>query len=176
MKIFELSEKPIVWVDLDGVLADLFNHVADIHDVEHYNNMHREQWDDFFRESNAEELFASLPVFDTANELLTMVVELFGSYKILSSPLNFDRQGSIRGKIRWLDKHITVPDNGRVFEHEKYKHAKQPNGTPNILIDDFRKNIDLWNQAGGIGIKFQSDENTLEQLKQQLIDIRSRFR
>jgi hypothetical protein len=176
MKISEIDKRiPTIFVDMDGVLADLFNYVAEIHDVEHYNHMTRDQWDDFFRDSNAEELFASLPMFKTANDLLKMVIEIFGSYKILSSPLNFDRDGSIRGKNRWLDKHILIADSGRVFEHEKYKHALQPDGTPNVLIDDYRKNIDLWNKASGIGIKFQSDENALTELEQQLIDIRSRF-
>lgn len=177
MRINELAGKnPTVFVDIDGVLADLFNHVAEIHDVEHYNHMTGGQWDDFFRESNAQQLFAGLPAFDTANALLRMVVSTFGSYKILSSPLNFDRDGSIQGKESWLDTHITVPDSGRVFDHEKYKHAVGTDGTPNILIDDYRKNIMLWDQAGGIGIKYQADENSLDQLEGWLIKARDMFR
>lgn len=159
---------PIIWIDIDGVLADLFNHVAEIHDVEHYNHLTKAEWDSFLKDTDAEHLFANLPMFPNANKLLHMVVKLFGGYKILSSPLNFDKEGSIRGKNQWLDKNITVPDNGRVFEHDKYKYAVQADGTPNVLIDDWRYNIDLWNKAGGIGIKYQADEDSLEELYNKL--------
>ena len=167
MKIFELETQPIVFVDMDGVLADLFNHVGEIHDVEHYNQMSDQQWEDFFQNTDAYDLFRSLPVFPTANKLLEIVTKLAGGYKILSSPLNFDKAGSIKGKREWLAQHIRVPADEIIFEHEKYKYAKT-NGVSNILIDDFRKNITAWNAAGGIGIKYQSDENSLDELVAQL--------
>ena len=54
MKITELLEsaeqsKPIVYVDMDGVLADLYSHAAEISDVEHYNQMTPKQWETFLR-------------------------------------------------------------------------------------------------------------------------------
>jgi 5'(3')-deoxyribonucleotidase len=167
MKINEIRINPTVYVDMDGVLADLFNHVAEFHNVEHYNDMSDREWDHFFQHTNAYKLFRDLPTFPTANKLLEMVKELAGGYKILSSPLNFDREGSIKGKREWLEKHITVPADEIIFEHEKYKYATR-NGKPNILIDDFRKNITAWNKAGGIGIKYQADEDSLDDLKTQL--------
>ena len=167
MKIFELETQPTVFVDMDGVLADLFNHVGEIHDVEHYNQMSDQQWEDFFQSTDAYDLFSSLPVFPTANKLLEIVTRMAGGYKILSSPLNFDKAGSIKGKREWLAHNITVPPDGVIFEHEKYKYAKS-NGVPNILIDDYRKNITAWNAAGGLGIKYQADENSLDELVEQL--------
>lgn len=159
-----IESKPIVYLDMDGVIADLFNHVAEIHDVEHYNHMSDEEWDQFFSKTDACELFANLPPFPNANEIIDLLVDTFGSYKILSSPLNFDRQGSIKGKQIWLAKHVDYPAAEWVFDHEKWKYAKQSNGTPNILIDDYRFNITKWREAGGIGVKFQNDENTLTEL------------
>ena len=167
MKIFEVASKPIVYVDMDGVLADLFNHVGDIHNVEHYNQMSDAEWEKFFKSTDAYHLFRDLPVFPTANKLLQMVKSMAGGYKILSSPLNFDRAGSIKGKREWLAKNISVLPDGIIFEHEKFKYAKT-GGIPNILIDDFRKNITAWNAAGGIGIKYQADENSLDELAQAL--------
>lgn len=161
-------KNPMVYVDMDGVLADLFGHARDLHDVDTYRKINRDQWDRFFSEADAEHLFAALGPFPTANKLLRMVTRMFGGYKILSSPLNFDREGSIRGKQKWLDAHIRVPDDGRVFDHEKYKYAVQPDGTPNILIDDYGVNIKLWNDAGGIGIKYQADEDSLDELRNKL--------
>lgn len=167
MKIVEIASKPTVYVDMDGVLADLFNHVGAIHDVEHYNMMSDKQWEDFFQNTNAYDLFKSLPPFPTANKLLSIVKNMAGGYTILSSPLNFDKAGSIKGKREWLAKHITVAPDNIVFEHDKYKYAKT-GGIPNILIDDFRKNITAWDAAGGIGIKYQADENSLDELTQAL--------
>ena len=170
MKIFEVESKPTVYVDMDGVLADLFNHVGGIHDVDHYNQMTDKQWEDFFKSTDAYHLFKDLPPFANANKLLRMVKGMAGGYKILSSPLNFDRAGSIKGKREWLSKHITVPPDGIIFEHEKYKYAVS-NGIQNILIDDFRKNITAWNAAGGIGIKYQADENSLKELAKALAQV-----
>ena len=167
MKIYEVTTKPTVYVDMDGVLADLFNHVGEIHDVEHYNMMSPAQWEDFFKNTDAYHLFRDLPPFSTANRLLRMVKGMAGGYKILSSPLSFDRENSIRGKREWLAKHISVPADEIVFEHEKQKYAVA-NGVPNILIDDYGVNIKKWRAAGGTGIKYQADENSLEDLAAQL--------
>ena len=157
-----LPEGMKVYVDMDGVLADLFNHVGELHDVEHYNQMTPAQWETFFKDSNAYELFRSLPAFATANKLLQMVVDFAGGYTILSSPLSFDKEGSVKGKREWLSKHITVPADDIIFEHEKHKYAKQSNGEPNILIDDYGVNIRKWDGAGGIAIKYQADEDSLQ--------------
>ncbi len=170
MKISELlledtvESKPIVYVDMDGVLADLYNHAAEIHDVDHYNDMTKEEWEAFFRDSDAYHLFRDIDPFPTANKLLNIVKSYAGGYRILSSPLNFDREGSIKGKREWLAKHINVPADKIVFEHDKYKYAVQPDGTPNVLIDDYGVNTRAWDAAGGIAIKYQADEDDLSKV------------
>ena len=169
MKITELLEsvdtgKPIVYVDMDGVLADLYNYAAELHDVDHYNHMTKDEWEAFFRDSDAYHLFRNIQPFSTANKLLELVKQYAGGYRILSSPLSFDREGSIKGKREWLAKHIKVPADKIVFEHDKYKYAVQPNGTPNILIDDYGVNTRAWDAAGGIAVKYQADEDNLSKV------------
>lgn len=176
MKIAELLEsvstsKPIVYVDMDGVLADLYNHAAEIHDVDHYNQMTKDQWESFFKDSDAYHLFRDIQPFSTANELLQLVKNYAGGYRILSSPLNFDREGSIKGKREWLAKHINVPADKIVFEHDKYKYAVQHDGTPNILIDDYGVNTRAWDNAGGIAIKYQADEDSLDKVVKVLVKV-----
>lgn len=169
MKIQELLEntvakdqgKPIVYVDMDGVLADLYNYAAELHDVEHYNHMSKDEWEKFFKDSDAYHLFRSIPPFSSANKLLQLVKNIAGGYNILSSPLGFDKPGSIKGKSEWLKKYITVQPDHIIFEHEKYKYAVQPDGTPNILIDDYGVNTRAWTAAGGIAIKYQADESPM---------------
>lgn len=176
MKIQELLEsvgtgKPIVYVDMDGVLADLYNHAAEIHDVDHYNQMTPKDWESFFRDSDAYHLFRDIQPFPTANKLLELVKKYAGGYRILSSPLNFDREGSMKGKREWLSKHINIPADKIVFEHDKYKYAVQPDGTPNILIDDYGVNTRAWDAAGGIAVKYQADEDTLDKVAQVLAKV-----
>jgi predicted chitinase/5'(3')-deoxyribonucleotidase len=158
-----LPDDITVYVDMDGVLADLFNHAGSLHDVEHYSSMTKDQWETFFKDSNAYELFKGLPAFPSANRLLQIVTDFAGGYTILSSPLSFDKAGSIKGKREWLQKHIHVPAENIIFEHEKYKYATS-NGKPNILIDDYGVNIRAWEQAGGIAIKYQADEDSLSKV------------
>jgi hypothetical protein len=43
-----------------------------------------------------------------------------------------------------------------------------PNGTPNILIDDRGTNIVAWRARGGIGIKYQADEDSLDVIAKAL--------
>lgn len=174
MKISQLLEdsstekKPIVYVDMDGVLADLYNYAAELHDVEHYHHMTKSQWENFFQDSNAYKLFSDLPTFSTNDELLRMVTKYAGSYDILSSPLNFDPEGSKRGKTAWIKKNLAIKPNRVVFETDKYKYATQIDGTPNILIDDFKHNTKAWAKAGGIAIKYQADEDSLDKVESVL--------
>jgi hypothetical protein len=44
-------------------------------------------------------------------------------------------------------------------------------GKPNILIDDKPSNIIAWENAGGIGIRFQCNKDDLEYLDDQLTDV-----
>ena len=41
-----------------------------------------------------------------------------------------------------------------VARSQKRQYAKQADGTPNLLIDDFDKNIAEWRSAGGIGLLY----------------------
>lgn len=163
-EVLNRSGKPIVYVDMDGVLADLYSHAAEIHDVDTYHNLSPEQWELFFKESNAYKLFRDINPFPTANKLLELVVKYAGGYRILSSPLSFSKEESIRGKREWLAKHIHVPADKIIFEHDKYKYAVQKDGTPNILIDDYGVNTRAWDAAGGIAVKYQADEDSLDKV------------
>lgn len=154
----ETKNNPIIYLDMDGVIADLYNYAAEIYDVDDYKSMTPEQWETFFKDSNAYELFRDISPFPSSNQLVRLIKKVAGGFTILSSPLNFDKEGSIKGKREWLKKHLNVSPDREIFDHEKYKYAVQPDGTPNVLIDDYTPNITKWQEAGGIGIKYQADE------------------
>ncbi len=152
MRICEIAKgRPIVYVDMDGVLADLFNYSAELNNVEHYNQMSDAEFEQFFRDTDAYDLFRSIPMFPTANKLLRMVKNIAGGYVILSSPLSYDQEGSIQGKREWLHKNIDVLSDGVIFEKDKAKYAVRADGTPNILIDDWGTNVRKWADSGGKG-------------------------
>lgn len=159
MKIFEVDTKgkPKIYVDMDGVVADLFGYIADHYNVGHYKEVSDILMQKFFKEADAEKMFANLPKFSSADTLTKGLVKIAGGYNICSSPLQFDKEGSIRGKKTWIQKHLHPKPVQEFFTHDKAQYAKQLDGTPNILIDDYKKNINAWNAAGGIGIRYKAE-------------------
>jgi hypothetical protein len=80
-----------------------------------------------------------------------------------------DREAAYRGKWFWCNVHLNLFDEGRfhcVQREDKLKYAVTTPGVSNILIDDYRKNIEEWNSVGGIGILHVSAERTINELKQ----------
>jgi hypothetical protein len=91
-----------------------------------------------------------------------MVVKFFGGYNICSSPLRGDHENSGVQKTRWIQQHLNPQPKNIYIESRKERYAVQPDGTPNILIDDRKDNIIRWEAAGGVGIKYQADEDGLD--------------
>ena len=44
-------------------------------------------------------------------------------------------------------------------------------GKPNVLIDDKPDNVSRWTAKGGVGIRYQANEDSLVTLKQKLIKV-----
>ena len=79
---------------------------------------------------------------------------------ILTAPSN--HPSSREGKKEWLKENL--PDVPFIIEQKKEKYA----GKNKVLIDDRKKNIEKWEEAGGIGILHKDTESTLEKLKKVL--------
>jgi 5'-nucleotidase len=157
------KSKSIVYVDMDGVLADFFGEVAREHDVAYWREIHRKDLgiDQIARQP---EFFAGLPILPNAGKFMQGVLQLTKKYSILSSPLMSNVEESSKEKMQWLQRHLQDHQpQAVIFDHEKYKYAQQPDETPNILIDDWDTNIKLWEANGGIGILYK-DENYREVL------------
>ena len=169
------SSTPIVYVDMDGVLADFFGEVAREHDVEYWREIHRK---DLGIDQIAQEpgFFKMLPVLPNAGQLMQGVLDLAGKYSILSSPLMSNVEESSREKMAWLQRHLkNHRPQAVIFDHEKYKYAQQPDETPNILIDDWETNIKLWEANGGIGILYKP-ENCREALHKLSLALRGKIK
>lgn len=166
MKAYEFKspKRPIVYVDMDGTLADFFGAISKEHGVDYWREIHRQ---DLGIDQVAKNpgFFSKLPKLPNAGRLIKGILDQVGKYSILSSPLLSNVEQSSEEKVEWLKKHLpNHPPQAIIFDHEKYKYARQADGTPNILIDDWDTNINLWEANGGIGILY-SDENYQEALE-----------
>jgi len=79
---------------------------------------------------------------------------------ILTTPMG---PGSERGKQRWINKHLKLPDDRVFFSREKYEKVK--NGKYDILIDDFSSNTIPWKNAKGTPILHTSAARTKKELR-----------
>jgi len=168
--IFEnLAPNSEIYVDMDGVLADFFGEWAKLMGVNSWKQISnidvaldkvREQ-DDFW---------VNLPMTSNAKTLLSAIKKAKGKYNILSAPLP-DDPNSVPGKQEWIKKNLaSFPPEKVILDHDKAKYAKQSDGTPNALIDDYGENIKKWEAAGGIGIKHENNtvQSTVNKLDREV--------
>jgi 5'(3')-deoxyribonucleotidase len=168
MRLFEFSV-PEVYVDLDGVLADFFGHWARMDGKDHYKDIdNKEAKIHLIKEHPT--FWLDLPVLSNAGKLLGFIKKNFGHYNICSSPLEDDPYCESQ-KREWVKKHLTAfPPNQVIITKNKAAYATQIDGSPNILIDDWGKNVNAWVEAGGIAIKHKDHklDRTLRELQQSI--------
>jgi hypothetical protein len=160
----KLPEGMEVYVDMDGVVADFFAEYAKLAGVQNgnYRDIPPAKVDPTLNKMVGTDFFFRLPKFPTADKLLQIVVDAAGGYNICSSPLRGDHENSGVQKKRWIQKYLNPQPNQIYIVANKAKYAKNANGMPNVLIDDRGSNISAWEAAGGIGIKYQADEDSLK--------------
>ena len=146
---------PEVYVDMDGVLADFFKDWNKMVGVGHWKEIKDpEAALDMIRKHPT--FWIDLDVLSNAPRLLGAIKKFAGSYYICTSPLGKDPNCEPQ-KREWVQKHLSAFAPKEVYvTSNKPQFARQANGTPNILIDDFGKNIAAWTAAGGIGIHYEN--------------------
>ena len=165
--------KPVVYIDMDGVLADFFGGVEKMYGVQHWKELTSDKTKDLKQEVinriTGTDFFATLPKFTNADELITLVKKFTGGkFSINTSPLRGDNQNSGKYKQLWIQQNIEKPDDV-IITGRKESYAKdKASGTPNILIDDRPVNIERWQGAGGYGILYQANRDPLSKVKQAL--------
>ena len=171
-KLGEISQSTEIYIDMDGVLADFFGAWAQLMDVKHWADINKK--DSFAggleKIRNSDDFWLELPLLPQATQLLNLVRNVKGEYNICSSPLA-DDPNSEPHKHEWIKKNLSFfPPKNVYITHNKEQFATQEDGTPNILIDDFGKNIKKWEDAGGYGFKYKDHkfERTAAQIKQHM--------
>lgn len=158
-----------IYVDMDGVIADFFGGLEQKFNVSHWKMIPRKE--KAISDLAKTDFFNRLEKYDTSDELIKFVQEVSGGdWGICSSPLRGDHDNSAYWKRVWLTRMGYLPEiENLIFTQQKEKYAvNKLDGSPNILIDDKPDNIYRWYDEGGIGILYQANENSFEELKESI--------
>ena len=156
-----------IYCDMDGVLVDIIGGLAKLYSIKDLNNRNFDSHIDPMKPRIDKEhpnLFAGLPWTKDGKQLWNYISKY--EPNILSAHTNTWQPNSKKDKMRWIEKNLRpLPKLSHILlRRHKAKYAVK-NGVPNILIDDWSKNIKEWEAAGGIGIKHRSTAETIAALK-----------
>jgi 5'(3')-deoxyribonucleotidase len=168
-ELIRATDNSKIYLDMDGVLADFFHEYAKLAGVpadkfgkHDYRSIPPAKADPTLDKMIGTDFFMRLPKFPTADSLVKLVLGYVKSYGICSSPLRGDFKNSEHWKREWIKKNLNPQPAEIIITGQKERHAVNPDGSPNILIDDRGTNIVAWRARGGIGIKYQADEDSLD--------------
>jgi hypothetical protein len=159
-----------IYFDLDGVLAGFDNQFRKYNkeglDFKEYIGKYgsSKAWD--IINKGGTKYWSEMDWNPGGKALYNYVTKIANKNKIelwvLSSP-GLDPNGdATKGKNEWVDKHLNIPLNRRVYKQAKHKHTEAKPGY--LLIDDMGKNVAEFIEAGGLGIK-NNPENSIDSIK-----------
>ena len=168
----EIGNTTKIYVDMDGVLADFFTEWGKLMGVKNWWDINKKHSiDDALQKiRDTDRFWLELPLTSNAKNLLNLIKNVKGSYSILSSPLPGDKNSKPH-KLEWIKNNLGFfPPEEIIIRHDKETFATQPDGTPNILIDDYGVNVQKWEAAGGVGFKHKDHkfERTAKAIKQHI--------
>lgn len=157
------DDLPTIYCDMDQVLCAFIDGATDVIGAPFVTADKQTRWQAIIDAGT--KFWANLKWMSGGKKLYQFI----GRYdpKILSAYSDKMATESKKGKMEWLKKNTRIKrsDTHLVLRDQKKRFAMTPDGKPNILIDDYQKNIDEWEAAGGIGITHFRTEVTIAQLK-----------
>lgn len=156
------DDLPEIYCDLDMVLVNFMKGADDAVGGNGFvaNKDKDEKW---AKINNTKNFWLNLEWMPGAKRLYDFIVRY--DPHVLSAYSGKD-SNSKKGKMKWLAKNTKFkkPNINLVLRSQKKSYAK--NGDkPNVLIDDYIKNIQEWESKGGIGIHHTSVPKTIGELK-----------
>jgi len=158
----------IIYCDMDGVLVDFLRGAEQAlgHPFEAPTQDVKEKEMRKAHIENIPHFWHNLPVMAGGLSLWSHINKY--DAHILTAYAEWDKN-SKAGKEAWVKKNLGLTDMKRfhpVLRHQKKDYAVDKNGKPNILIDDYIKNIKEFEQAGGIAIHHVNVKVTLLKLRE----------
>lgn len=152
------NKKPIIYFDMDGVVADFVHGYKEAFNRDAYK-------DDSFTIGEQcitrPDFFRNLPLIDKGFELYN---DLKNDYQIvfLTTPMEGLPECK-RDKVNWIEKYFGQ-NNTIIFSNKKCDYVIDEKS---ILIDDMKYNLDAWDLAGGTAINAkQSNEKIKNRIDQ----------
>jgi hypothetical protein len=159
-----MSERPRVFLDLDGVMANFDAHFPALFGIDHRDMLDADMWATINAHPS---YFLDMPIFDGAKEFFDRIEWL--DPIILTACPKSNYQHVARQKRQWVRKHLStkclvLPVMGGLNK-PLFMHARG-----DILIDDFRRNTLAWQQEGGIAILHRDFPTTRERLEYWIVE------
>jgi len=158
--LLEVNENYKIYCDMDGVLCNFDKQYTDLTGMPPKEAQAKLGSKKFWEpiDKAGYKFWSEMEWMPGGKELWDYIKQFNPS--ILSTPSS--QYSSRLGKTKWIEKNLPGFDKNKVnFSFHKYKFA-----TPNsILIDDFKKNIIPWREAGGIGILHTHTPTSIAELK-----------
>ena len=158
--ITEAEDLPDIYCDLDQVLVAFMKGAEAAIGGDFASTDKDERWNKI---NQTKGFWANLD-WMPGGKLLYQFIEKYDPY-VLSAYSGRDPT-SKNGKMKWLAKNTNWKKSriNLVMRSQKQKYATT-NGKPNVLIDDYMKNINEWETKGGIGVHHTNVSKTIGELK-----------
>lgn len=163
----------MIYLDMDGVLADFAGGVRSLCGMEplSQNDKHRDRSKDdemWERIRTCDHFYNRLELLPGAVEMFDRICEWFGDRCEILTGVPKEERGIIQAaddKAEWVKRLLSEDVRVNIVNwREKVNFCK---GDGYILIDDSKKIIQRWNEAGGMGVLHMSAEDTLDRLIQK---------
>jgi hypothetical protein len=158
--VAEAEDLPNIYCDLDQVLVNFMKGAEDAIGGDFASTDKDERWNKI---NQTKGFWANLD-WMPGGKRLYQFIEKYDPY-VLSAYSGRDPT-SKNGKMKWLAKN-TNWKKGRVnlVKRADKKLYATTDGKPNVLIDDYIKNINEWEKKGGIGVHHTDVSKTIGELK-----------
>ena len=161
-QLLEVSKEdlPSIYCDLDMVLVNFIKGADAAVGGSFADTPKDERWN---KVNQVKGFWANLEWMPSAKRLYQFIARY--DAHILSAYTDRDPT-SRAGKMKWLAKNTDFKRSNinLVLRSQKQKFATTDE-KPNVLIDDYKKNIREWEAQGGIGIHHTNVEKTISDLK-----------
>jgi len=157
-----VDDLPTIYCDMDMVLCDFLKGAKEVLGTDFPKADKRTKWPMI---SAKKDFWESLEWMPGAKKMWSFVNKY--DAHILSAYSTKDAN-SRKGKMNWLRTNAKLTQKSRihlVMREDKQKYAMTTDGKPNLLIDDYIKNVNEWKAKGGIGVHHTSPSDTIAQLK-----------
>ena len=157
-----VEDLPTIYCDMDMVLCDFLKGAEEVLGTSFIKADKTKRWPTI---SAKKDFWVSLEWMPGSKKMWTFINKY--DAHILSAYSTKDAN-SRKGKLDWLRKNAKLTQRSRihlVLREDKQKFAMTQDGKPNLLIDDYIKNINEFKARGGIGIHHTSSRNTIAELK-----------